>query len=127
MRMSGTYAMNIFGKPARTSNCDCERSADMSMLQSIFFMNDPLVSQRLRDSGWIKETVEQSSRLDAADITSRFPVWIRESFLRVLGRAPTDEDMDRVRLHLSEAESIEQGLRDLFWALLNTKEFVLNH
>ena len=127
MRMSGTYAMNIFGKPARTSNCDCERSADTSMLQSIFFMNDPLVSQRLRESGWIKQTVEQSSRLDAADITSRFPVWIRESFLRVLGRAPTDEDMDRVRVHLSEAESVEQGLRDLFWALLNTKEFVLNH
>lgn len=127
MRMSGTYAMNIFGKPSRTSNCDCERSADTSMLQSIFFMNDPLVSQRLRESGWIRDAVNISNELDDSERTSRYPVWIREAFLRVLGRAPTPTDMDRVGPYLEEAESVEQGLRDLLWALLNTKEFILNH
>jgi hypothetical protein len=33
----------------------------------------------------------------------------------------------RARRHLDEAESLARGLRELLWALLNTKEFVLNH
>ena len=127
MRMSGTYAMNIFGKPSRTSNCDCERTDQTSMLQSIFFMNDPLVSQRLRDSAWIRETAESARGMSREKQAAQHPSWIREAFLRVLNRPPTQANQERTKNHLVEASTIEQGLQDLLWALLNTKEFLMNH
>ena len=61
MRMAGTYAMDVFGKPARSTNCDCERSTDTSLLQSIFLQNDPLLRMRLDESDWLKELGELSS------------------------------------------------------------------
>jgi hypothetical protein len=29
--------------------------------------------------------------------------------------------------HMSEAKDVVAGARDLLWALLNTKEFIVNH
>ena len=36
MRMAGTHAMKVFGKPDRATNCDCERVNEPTLLQSIF-------------------------------------------------------------------------------------------
>ncbi|MGV3484366.1 MAG: DUF1549 and DUF1553 domain-containing protein, partial [Planctomycetaceae bacterium] len=35
MRLAGTYAMQVFGKPDRAVNCDCERVNQPSLLQAI--------------------------------------------------------------------------------------------
>ena len=42
-----SYALTIFGKPAREANCDCERTTDPTLLQTIFTRNDPSLLQRL--------------------------------------------------------------------------------
>ena len=49
MRMAGTHAMKVFGKPDRAINCDCERVNEPTLLQSIFLQNDPLVRMRLAE------------------------------------------------------------------------------
>lgn len=116
MRMAGTYAMDVFGKPERSTNCDCERSADTSLLQSIFLQNDPLLRMRLDESGWVKEIDELSSE-----------ECVVQAYFRVLCRRPGAADVDRALRHLSESESREAGMRDLLWALINSKEFLLNH
>lgn len=55
-----TYTLNTFGKPSRNMNCDCERTSDPTLLQTIYTRNDPallaLVDSAKRDgSGWIDE------------------------------------------------------------------------
>ena len=52
---------------------------------------------------------------------------IREAFLRALGRQPTDAELARSTEHFRQAPTKVKGLRDLLWALLNTKEFTTNH
>jgi hypothetical protein len=52
---------------------------------------------------------------------------IRDAFLRALGRRPTDAEAARARAHFADAPDQTKALRDLLWALLNTKEFVTNH
>ncbi|MCP4169140.1 MAG: DUF1553 domain-containing protein [Fuerstiella sp.] len=60
MRMAGTHAMNVFGKPNCSLNCcDCERVNAPTLHQAIFTRNDPLVRMRLADSGWIIQ-IEQT-------------------------------------------------------------------
>jgi len=44
-----SYAMNVFGRSVRESNCDCDRSHEPSLLQTVFMVNDEAVQQWLSD------------------------------------------------------------------------------
>jgi hypothetical protein len=121
--MAGTHAMKIFGKPERALNCDCERVNEPTLLQSVFMQNDPLVRMRLADSNWIQEIEKQT---DMGSSFDQNPI-LREAWLRTVNRPPTAKEMDRAIKHLATADSFSAGLNDLLWALLNTKEFLLNH
>lgn len=123
MRMAGTHAMKVFGKPDRSINCDCERVNEPTLLQAIFTQNDPLVRMRIADSGWIIEIEDaeaDGTKLDKSDL-------IHEVWLRTVGRNPTEPETSRATEHLAQAESVAEGIADLLWAMLNTKEFLLNH
>lgn len=122
MRLAGTYAMHVFGKPERAVNCDCERVNQPTLLQSVFLQNDPLVEQRLESSGWAEEVAASESAGEARDLTEI----IRLTWLRTVSREPTVAEVARARKHFAQTESLAEGTRDLLWALLNTKEFVLN-
>ncbi len=123
MRMAGTHAMKVFGKPDRSINCDCERVNEPTLLQAIFTQNDPLVRMRIADSVWIIEIEDAEAagmRIENADLVQK--VW-----LRTVGRTPNEEEQQRAMKHLESANSVAQGIADLMWAMLNTKEFLLNH
>lgn len=51
---------------------------------------------------------------------------IRSAYFRTLSRPPTAEEEQRVRRHLG-ANGKVTGLRDVIWALVNSKEFIVNH
>ena len=123
MRMAGTHAMKVFGKPDRAINCDCERVNEPTLLQAIFAQNDPLVRMRLADSGWIiqLEAVEEAGKL----LNKR--ALIKQVWLRTVNRPPTDEEAARSLQHLDSTDSTREGITDLMWAMFNTKEFSLNH
>ena len=123
MRMAGTHAMKVFGKPDRSINCDCERVNEPTLLQAIFAQNDPLVRMRIADSGWIIE-IEDT---EAAGRSLDRDVLVQQIWLRTVGRNPSDEEQNRALQHLSSASSVAAGVSDLMWAMLNTKEFLLNH
>jgi hypothetical protein len=52
---------------------------------------------------------------------------VREMYLRTLSRRPTDAEMLRTNEYLAGAKDPVTGVRDVLWALLNTKEFIVNH
>ena len=112
------FGLAVFGKPLRITNCDCERQIDPSLLQAIFLRNDPdLVKLLDRKESWLREI---SPKDDAAAV-------VREAYLRTVSRPPTPGEMERSLNHLATAESLQAGMRDLLWALVNTKEFITNH
>lgn len=50
------FALEVFGQSIRESNCDCDRSSDPSLLQSIYLRNDSDVYDRLSDKdGWVAQ------------------------------------------------------------------------
>jgi len=121
--MAGTHAMKVFGKPDRAINCDCERVNEPTLLQAVFMQNDPLVRMRLADSGWIAEIEEAAAAgtsLGSRELANQ--VW-----LRTVNRPATDDELARAARHLSSVDTISEGINDLMWAMLNTKEFLLNH
>lgn len=52
---------------------------------------------------------------------------VRQAYLRVLGRPPAAEEAKEAETYLRDAGNVQDGARDLLWALLNTKEFITNH
>jgi hypothetical protein len=85
----------------------------------------PLASRR-------EELKKARARLDALPKVDPPPPFdagavVREAFLRALSRPPTGAEAALARDHLQAAGDDAKGLRDLLWALLNTKEFVTNH
>ena len=52
---------------------------------------------------------------------------IESAYLRTLVREPTTREIDRSIAYLKESPTAKAGIHDILWALLNTKEFALNH
>ena len=52
---------------------------------------------------------------------------IVEAYERTLSRRPTAAEADLARNYFRQAGDDAKGMRDLLWALLNTKEFITNH
>jgi len=48
-------------------------------------------------------------------------------YLAALGRKPTAEEGGRLTKYVEKSGDPDQALADVFWALLNSSEFVLNH
>jgi hypothetical protein len=212
------YALRVFGQPERATACDCERSTEPSLTQSLYLMNDQelftLMDRRdgrfaelsreiaaasrpperdkpgakdrpnarglrnraemaqrvkeaerrvrqLKDEGKTEEAANLERKLNAfreelkraereakpdgdsaekpaAAETAERAVepakpaidadqLVREMYLRTLSRFPTEQELSRTREYLGSAKDPLSGVRDVLWALLNTKEFIVNH
>jgi hypothetical protein len=123
------YLLGLFGKPARETNCDCERNEEPTLLQTIYVRNDREILNLIDngrtkgDGSWIAELRARHRRSAPSDVDGL----IREAFLRTVSRPPTDEELKTAREDVGAAADPVGGVRDLLWALLNTREFLVNH
>ncbi|NQV26799.1 MAG: DUF1553 domain-containing protein [Rhodopirellula sp.] len=142
------YSLLVFGKPLRTTNCDCERQGQPTLLQSLYVRNDTEMLEWLeRSDGWLIETARKLGQTltletkavtpDPAKPTESAKVQppedavidslIHEAYQRSLSRSPSADELARGRSHLKSVDNTIEALRDLMWALLNTQEFLTNH
>jgi hypothetical protein len=114
-----SYFLTLFGRSERVTACACERAGDITMPQLLHLENGESVLQKIahpegRLAGWLK-----AKKPDA--------ILVEEMFLATLSRPPTAAETAAVNASLATADHREEFYRDLFWALLNTKEFAFNH
>jgi hypothetical protein len=119
------YALQLFGKPAREANCDCERATEPNLQQTLYTQNDDAMLQLIeRKDGWHQQVLAIELKDNAWQDVHRV---IDTAYLRTLSRLPTDAERVAAAKYLTEGSSPAAALRDLLWALVNTKEFVVNH
>ena len=115
-----SYFLTVFGRPESTSACECERSSEANLAQSLHLLNSSEVQGKL-------SAAAGRAALLAADKDHSREEKIREVYLRVYSRLPqTDESAIAVE-HLSKAKDEKLAFEDILWALINTKEFLFNH
>src|SRR5262249_55065814 len=102
---------------ARASTCDCERPKEPAVPQTLFLMTDPAVLKKITD-GRLK-TLLADKKTDEEGI--------EELFLATLGRFPDRPEKQAALEHVATAKDRRAGLVDTLWALINTREFILNH
>jgi len=52
---------------------------------------------------------------------------VKQAYLRTLSRYPTEQELAKCVKYINESEDAINGVRGVLWALVNTKEFVVNH
>ena len=74
------------------------------------------------------------TRLPASTIAARnrsrnIPEKIETLFMVALARKPTEEELNAINETFQKNDSNDpiQGMQDVFWAILNSNEFILNH
>lgn len=113
----GSYFLEVFGKPARTSSCECERTNDANLAQALHLLNSDEVQQKLSRAG---ARADQLAQDKTRDDTAK----VKDLFLWCYGRLPTEKQLATSLDHLKKQTSRKQGYENLLWALVNTKEFL---
>ncbi len=121
------YALSVFGKPMRETPCDCERSNEPTLLQTVYLRNDAeLLGLIERADGWLA-TLQKRLAGKANEAIASIDGAIEEAYLRTFSRLPTADERATARQYLTESETPIEGLADLLWSMFNSKEFVVNH
>ncbi|MBC7967609.1 MAG: DUF1549 domain-containing protein, partial [Fuerstia sp.] len=61
-RNPADYALTVFGRSIRESNCDCDRTEEPSLLQTIFVRNDQQVLSMIDDAdGWLAQVAADNN------------------------------------------------------------------
>ncbi len=113
-----SYFLEIFGRPERTSPCECGRSSEPTMAQALHLMNAPEIEKRLAASGGrVAKLVEQG--LMPQEIAD-------ELSLAALGRLPNPQER-KIAEDLFPAGPKQEAAADFLWTLLNSRDFLFNH
>ena len=111
--------LDTFGRPKRSSNCECERSAGPDLAQVLHLVNSARLHNKvIAPKGRVAQLL--------ATITKDRAI-VEELYLATLSRRPTAEEHETVRKLLADAPSRKEGFEDLLWTLLNLAEFAVNH
>lgn len=117
LQSKAAYAFRVFGRPSRALACDCDRSLEPALPQTLYRMTDTGLLAKI-PGGRLRELLK--SQRGEKEI-------LEELFLATLSRMPTDQERDSFREYCQTTQDRRKSYVDAFWALLNTREFVLNH
>lgn len=110
--------LDLFGRPARESACECERRTDLSLPQALNLVNGKTISDAVGSvEGRVAKAI-LSGRPDK-DI-------VDELYLASLSRVPTAQESDQAIKYLQGEGGRAQRAQDLLWALVNSKAFLYN-
>lgn len=116
-----SYFLTLFGRPARTSVCECERGTEPTVAQALHLMNAPEIAAKIHSRRGVARRLADST-MTPAEI-------VDELSLLTHARLPTPAERAAL-LDLFDGKGVAArrgAVEDALWALLNTKEFLLNH
>ncbi|QDT26359.1 hypothetical protein Enr10x_16600 [Gimesia panareensis] len=111
--------LDVFGRPARTSACECERTVDPALSQALELVNSKEIQRKLTDKNGYIEQLASNQKTHSDNV--------REIFVRTLSRPPRTSEVETAVKYLNSEKNRHEAYRSLVWALLATNEFMMNH
>jgi hypothetical protein len=117
---ANNYFLTVFGKPEADSACECERSQEANLAQSLHLLNSAEVQGKLSaGDGRAAKLAGDNERSHQDRITDLY-MW-------VYSRPPVEDEMATAVAYIEKKENKQHAYEDILWALINTKEFLFNH
>ncbi len=111
------YFLTTFGRSDRQVICSREEVGP-TLSQALHLINGTTVESKIQQGGVIKKLMDQ--KLSSREIAA-------ELYLRCFGRQPTEQELVKLEQHWGVTEEQPKVYTDIFWALMNAKEFMFNH
>lgn len=116
---TGVRFLDVFGRPARSSACTCDRSDEPTLSQTLHLVNGDTITTKLAaKSGHLQQALARQQKPEAL---------LDELFLRAYCRRPTPAEEDALLQRVQQATDKNSVWQDLYWAVLNSREFTFQH
>lgn len=117
----GPYFLKVFGQPQSDTACECERSQEANLAQSLHLLNSSEVQNKIGGGS-------SRAALLANDQQRSHEEKIRELYRWVYSREPDSQELGIAVGHIEKhQDNVKVAYEDILWALINTKEFLFNH
>lgn len=114
---TSNYFLTTFGRATRETICSREEVGP-TLSQALHLINGDTVETKITQGGVIRKL------LDAKKPPREI---VTELYLRTFNRFPTDTELNHLEPRWGVSEQQLEVFHDVFWALLNAKEFMFNH
>jgi hypothetical protein len=115
---TATYFLTTFGRATRETVCSCEVKMEPNLGQALHLMNGENVHTKVKDGAVVQQLLDEGKTPQQV---------VTELYLRCLSRPPTGEESKAIDEQLAGATDPRGALEDVFWALLNSREFIFIH
>lgn len=110
--------LDVFGRPGRSTACECERTDDPALGQALELVNSKEFQRKLSDKTGYAEKLATGNSAHEQNV--------RDIFLRVLARPPEPAELKTAVEFLESESDRTEAYRSLLWSLLATNEFLFN-
>jgi len=111
--------LEVFGRCNRVSGCASVANPSLSLRQSLLVIGGDVIEKKVSaPRGYLANMLELGLGPDEI---------VENLYLRALCRPPTSEEVAHWTAELAQARTLREAAEDLFWALLNSREFAFNH
>lgn len=115
---TSTYFLTAFGRAKRETVCSCEVSIEPNLSQALHLLNGDTVNTKMAQGQLVPTRLKEG----------KTPEQIAEEiYIRCLSRKPTEREAVALKEVVDNEQNKQQALEDIFWATLNSREFVFNH
>lgn len=115
---TSTYFLTTFGRSSRETVCSCEVVMEPNLSQALHLINGTTTNNKIKQGRVVRSLLE----------AGKTPKMVIDHLYRAtLSRQPTEAELERVMKMVESSEKQNEALEDVFWALLNSKEFIFNH
>ena len=111
------YFLTTFGRRDREVICAREEVGP-TLSQALHLINGETVDNKIIEGGVVKRLL--AANMGPRDVAT-------DLYLRCFGRLPSDDELNKLEKHWGVTEEQPKVFSDVFWGLLNAKEFMFNH
>ena len=112
-----SYFLDTLGRPKRVITCECERTAQPNLAQVLHIANGDVVNRKLADKSGRLTKLEKASDENA----------VKELYKVTFTRLPSAAEQKTATEIITKAPNRREGLENLLWAMLNSREFLFVH
>ncbi len=114
-----SHFLDVFGRPARTSACECERADAPALGQALELVSSHLIQEKLASpSGFVAELSSNGKTHEEN---------VHAAFVRFFARPPKPDELAVAIEFVESQPELVTAYQSLLWSLLATNEFMFTH
>jgi hypothetical protein len=115
---STNYFLTTFGRSPRNTACACEATTEPTLSQALHLLNGDTLERKVEQGRSVPKMLE--AKLAPTQV-------VEALYVRCLSRKPTAAEAEKFQALIGPDADPRLALQDVFWAVLNSREFLFNH